>query len=214
MKLANDLIAAGLDLDTFGACFEHREIGDGPNTASFYEALSEYKFYLAFENGYHCKDYITEKFWYNSLRAGAVPVVWGPTKQDLEAVAPKDSFIFVEDFENADTLVEYLLHLSVNEIEYKKYLMWRTWVSKPELSESRFRNEPRQLHSFCKLCQIILDRRRKPTEKRDSLIVNSLHDWWWNGENKQCLQTNYFDFKIPQDGVKEFLKARGIDFVL
>ncbi len=37
--------------------------------------LSEYKFYLAFENSF-CEDYVSEKFW-NALRRSVVPIVMG-----------------------------------------------------------------------------------------------------------------------------------------
>ena len=45
--------------------------------------ISTYKFYLAFENSIHCTDYISEKFWRNSLKTGAVPVVFGPHKESI-----------------------------------------------------------------------------------------------------------------------------------
>ena len=81
--------------------------------------------YFAFENALHCTDYITEKFWRNALLSGSVPVVWGPRKQDLLRIAPLDSFIFVEDFESAEKLSEYLMFLDKNETEYRKYFRWR-----------------------------------------------------------------------------------------
>ncbi|CAK8684333.1 unnamed protein product [Clavelina lepadiformis] len=59
------------------------------------------------------------------LRRGSVPVVWGPRKQDLLRIAPLDSFIFVEDFESAEKLSEYLMFLDKNETEYRKYFRWR-----------------------------------------------------------------------------------------
>ena len=50
--------------------------------------FSKYKFYLAFENSNHCNDYISEKFWRNSLAQGLVPIVSGPHPDDVKAVAP------------------------------------------------------------------------------------------------------------------------------
>ena len=47
--------------------------------------IGSYKFYLAFENAIHCTDYVSEKFWRNSLRAGAVPIVYGPNKDKVLA---------------------------------------------------------------------------------------------------------------------------------
>ena len=38
--------------------------------------LRRHKFYLAFKNSL-CKDYITEKYWKNTLQNGLVPIVLG-----------------------------------------------------------------------------------------------------------------------------------------
>ena len=80
--------------------------------------ISTYKFYLAFENAIHCNDYISEKFWRNSLRTGAVPVVYGPHKDDLKRLAPPHSYIHVEDFETPEELVKYLNYLNTNDTAY------------------------------------------------------------------------------------------------
>ncbi|XP_076804975.1 alpha-(1,3)-fucosyltransferase 7-like [Clavelina lepadiformis] len=120
MKLANELKKAGLEFTGYGNCL-NRPL-DGSLTIS---EVSKYKFYFAFENALHCTDYITEKFWRNALLSGSVPVVWGPRKQDLLRIAPLDSFIFVEDFESAEKLSEYLMFLDKNETEYRKYFRWR-----------------------------------------------------------------------------------------
>ncbi|XP_039267988.2 4-galactosyl-N-acetylglucosaminide 3-alpha-L-fucosyltransferase 9-like [Styela clava] len=208
MKLAKDMIAAGLDLDTFGQCFDDRDIGDEQNSESFYDTLSEYKFYLSFENGYHCKDYITENFWYNGLRSGAVPIVWGAEKKDIEAVAPKNSFIHVDDFKEVSDLVEYMIQLSVNDADYEKYLQWRKWVAIPQLAEDRFRisNGKKELHSFCKLCQVLHQQKTNAMNgEKKSMVVKSLREWWHTKENKECIFSDMLDFEMPQDGVRDFL---------
>ena len=65
---------------------------------------------------------MTEKFWYNSLYAGAVPVVWGTHKASVEKVAPPGSFIHAEDFGNdPKKLANYLKHLENDILAYKKY---------------------------------------------------------------------------------------------
>ena len=46
--------------------------------------FSPFKFYLAFENSMHCNDYLSEKFWRNSLHQGLVPVVYGPHPDDVK----------------------------------------------------------------------------------------------------------------------------------
>ena len=69
------------------------------------------KFYLAFENAYHCTDYISEKFWRNAFGSNLVPIVWGPHIDDIRAVAPPNSFIHAEEFETAQDIVDYINYL-------------------------------------------------------------------------------------------------------
>ena len=184
------LIMLGLKVDTFGKCFNGRELGQGRYSIEFYNKLSQYKFYLAFENSIHCKDYITEKFWFNGLRAGAVPVVWGPRKEDLLKVAPEKSFIHADDFKNPKQLVDYLNFLANNETAYAEYLQWRTWPTRPQRVESRLRveNQNYDLRSFCKLCSILQveGKRRKSKISMRQWTVPSLRKVWVDREENKC----------------------------
>lgn len=94
------LISAGLKLDGYGECF-NRTIETKPwsTKPEAHTLFNQYKFYLAFENSIHCKDYISEKFWRNAIFSGSVPVVFGPHKEDVAALAPPNSFIHTDDFE-------------------------------------------------------------------------------------------------------------------
>ena len=87
-----------------------------------------YKFYFSFENTLHCKDYISEKLWYNALYSGTVPVIFGPHKDDVEAVLPPKSYILVEDYSDYHDLLKYLHYLDRNVSAYAEYLEWRSWV--------------------------------------------------------------------------------------
>ncbi|CAK8687512.1 unnamed protein product [Clavelina lepadiformis] len=120
MKYTDALVEAGLPVDRFGRCF---------NNKNEFEKLSAddveaYKFYLAFENAQYCKDYMTEKFWYNAIGAGRVPVVWGPSKKDVEKLAPTGSFIHTDDFKSPADLAKYLLYLDSNDTAYREYFKW------------------------------------------------------------------------------------------
>ena len=141
MEYAKSLIDAGLKVDTFGSCFGSRNIGLGRYSQQMYKELSFYKFYFAFENSIGCKDYITEKFWFNGLRSGTVPIVWGPRKSDILKVAPSKSFIHSSDFETPAKLVEYLNFLVDNETAYAEYLQWRTWVNHPDKIQERLQKK-------------------------------------------------------------------------
>lgn len=93
-------------------------------SAVMMERLAQYKFYLAFENSLH-PDYITEKLWKNALRAGAVPVVLGPSRSNYEQFLPPDAFIHVDDFQSPRDLAQYLLALDQDDARYLSYFRWR-----------------------------------------------------------------------------------------
>ncbi|NXW65303.1 FUT3 fucosyltransferase, partial [Eurystomus gularis] len=98
----------------------------------FLPTLSQYSFYLAFENSQH-EDYITEKLWRNAFSSGTVPVVLGPPRKNYERFLPPDSFIHVDDFASAADLARYLRELSEDTERYQRYFQWRKWL-KPVLA--------------------------------------------------------------------------------
>ncbi|XP_062410594.1 4-galactosyl-N-acetylglucosaminide 3-alpha-L-fucosyltransferase 9-like [Sardina pilchardus] len=123
--------------------------GKGGNRTIDQEALtptiSRCYFYLSFENSVH-KDYITEKLWYNGYRSGAVPVVLGPSREEYEAVADKDSFIHVNDFNTVEELGVFLKNLTVDKERYASYFSYRRKYN----AVRKFWTE-----SLCKFCPTI-----------------------------------------------------------
>ncbi|MBN3306766.1 FUT4 fucosyltransferase, partial [Amia calva] len=91
---------------------------------SIVQTVSQYKFYLAFENSQHT-DYITEKLWANAFGSSAVPVVLGPPRENYERFVPPDSFIHVDDFYSPRMLASYLRFLDQNPRLYRRYLAWK-----------------------------------------------------------------------------------------
>ncbi|XP_030837990.1 alpha-(1,3)-fucosyltransferase 7 [Strongylocentrotus purpuratus] len=87
--------------------------------------MASYKFYFAIPNA-ECKDYITEKFWLQSLSAGTVPVVVGSRKESYQAVAPPNSYIHFSDFESIGDLVDYLNRLNKDDEAYRRFQDWRS----------------------------------------------------------------------------------------
>ncbi|KAI6201033.1 Glycoprotein 3-alpha-L-fucosyltransferase A [Aphelenchoides besseyi] len=73
------------------------------------QLMASYRFYLAFENN-NCEEYVTEKF-FEALRFGIVPVVYGARKEYYEQIAPPHSFIHMDDFERVEHLAAYILKL-------------------------------------------------------------------------------------------------------
>ncbi|CAK8696999.1 4-galactosyl-N-acetylglucosaminide 3-alpha-L-fucosyltransferase 9-like [Clavelina lepadiformis] len=190
MDYAKSLMAAGLEVDTFGRCFGGKEIGRGRYSSQMYEKIENYKFYFSFENSIDCKDYFTEKFWFNGLRSGTIPIVWGPKKSDLLKVAPSKSFIHTGDYKTPEELVKYLQYLASNETAYAEYFHWRSWIKHPERIEEHLTmtNRDHDLRSFCKLCSIVQadGKRRKLGLESPKKVINSLKDAWLGEEKGQC----------------------------
>ena len=169
---------AGLKLNKFGRCF-----GKDVQRKGFDNFLLPYKFYLAFENSWHCKDYLTEKFWKNSLMFNLVPIVWGPSRQDVADVAPPHSFIHSEDFETPQALVEYLNYLDNNDAAYREYFKWRLEPVFSDIPINMIRNgyEP----AMCKICRVLNENRGLLPYK----TLPSAIDWVFiDGDDSKCLQ--------------------------
>ena len=164
---------------------------------------SKYKFYLAFENGIHCNDYISEKFWKNSLSTNLVPIVYGPAKEDVAAVAPKNSFIHVEDYQgNLNKLADYLIYLNNNDTAYLEYHFWRLQKPsknlEPTLSREDHQEHPvlngKSMSMICKTCREL--NRLINIEKRPKIMKRSIINYWWlNLHDDQCLGDSPDKFK-------------------
>lgn len=87
--------------------------------------LTQYKFYLSFENSIH-EDYITEKLWKNAFLSMAVPIVCGPPRKNYERFLPPDSFIHIEDFPSAREMARFLQELDKDDVRYQSYFRWRS----------------------------------------------------------------------------------------
>ncbi|KAJ7987959.1 hypothetical protein DPEC_G00318660 [Dallia pectoralis] len=124
--------------------------------------VSSCKFYLSFENSIH-QDYITEKL-YETMRAGAVPVVLGPPRKNYEASIPKDSFIHVDDFPSLKELADWLIFLDKNETEYLKYFSWHEHY---KVRSTEFGKE----HA-CRSCGYLQQNNRLQ-------IFQNLNTWFW-----------------------------------
>ena len=81
------------------------------------EVLRKYKFSIAFENVKGELGYITEKI-FDVFIAGCVPIYWGAA--NISDHIPSDCFIDRRDFENNETLYNYLR--TMNNGHYRSYL--------------------------------------------------------------------------------------------
>ena len=109
----------------------------------------------------HCNDYVSEKFWRNSLHEGAVPIVFGPHPDDVKAMAPEKSYIHTEDFATPKALVDYLNYLDNNDTAYLEYHSWRN--GEPDFTEPMMGGTEKML---CGACQELLKRKNANYPKR------------------------------------------------
>jgi hypothetical protein len=87
------------------------------------KTLSNYRFYLSFENS-KCDTYITEKYWNQGLNGEAIPIVLGAKREQYERIAVPNSYIHVDNYRTAEELAKELHRLNKNDSEYVKYLQW------------------------------------------------------------------------------------------
>lgn len=118
IKIIRRLQNLGLAIDGYGGCFKNNSIKRGRNVEKI---INQYKFFMSFENSYHCRDYITEKVFRHGFQSLAVPVVWGATKEDYATFLPEGSYIFAENFESLQSLVDFLKYLDNNDTAYLSY---------------------------------------------------------------------------------------------
>ena len=129
----------------------------------FYSIEKQYKFYLAFENGF-CEDYITEKM-YRTLSLNLVPIALNGANNSK--LLPPHSYIDVRDFRSPRYLAEYLNELDSNNTRYMEYFEWKkSYVA-------------REIHKpFCELCKIL-------SNKKHQYKSNFHPDKYWNA-TKYC----------------------------
>ena len=128
--------------------------------------LSEFKFYLAFENSF-CEDYVTEKYWNNALEHDSVPIVFG--KNYDAKVAIPGSYINVNMFKTVREMAQFIKFLDKNDQQYAKYFTWRR----------KFKILP-VTDLVCSVCQKL---HRQPIQRK---IYENLGGFW--NKNEHCIE--------------------------
>ncbi len=130
-----------MKLTVYGDCnylYKHKGHCTDHDSEKCHKELSNYKFFLAFENDF-CRDYVTEKYW-ERLYENVVPVVMG-AGYDGRLAIPK-SYIDVSDFNSIKELADHLLYLDKNDTAYNEYFAWKASY------------EPVKVDSFIDYCAI------------------------------------------------------------
>lgn len=142
----------------------------------------DYKFYLAFENS-NCRDYITEKFFKNSLGTNSedlniVPIVMGGHPHDYKRVAPENSYIHVDQFRSPAELASYLKMLDANDELYNRFFEWKATPRKGEFINTYF---------WCRICALL--HAPPDHQKKINKSYRNFGQWW--GPTDICLENSY-----------------------
>ena len=162
-RIQRDKIAEELDkyfpITQYGECLYLNKETKRISTKDFERTLLKYKFYLAFENA-DCKDYITEKVFYNALAHGSIPIVLGPNEENYKQILPPNSFIYIKHFQNMSQLADQLNYISKDLNIFKSYHQWRNDYRLIVWSSNYFID-----NLFCNLCiKLYEDQKEKSYE--------------------------------------------------
>ncbi len=94
------------------------------------EIYSKYKFVLAIENTIK-SSYFTEKI-INPILANSIPIYYGT--EDAFQIINKERVIYFNDYDNIDSLIDYIIYLSNNEQEYYKIISKPIFNSKSNIN--------------------------------------------------------------------------------
>ena len=152
-------------IDMYGKCSKNFSIERG--STKEHEQLSQYKFYIAFENS-KCPEYVTEKL-YKIINLDIsdnppIPIVMGPNRSWYTQHLPKKSFIHVDDHHNPEEMGRHLKYLSSQDNLLMEHLNWRR--SHKLVCESPMR---------CKLCDMLL---MNSFDKQKNLVISDFEEFW------------------------------------
>ena len=91
-----------------------------------------------------------------------VPIVFGPHRDDVNAVAPPNSYIFAEDFKDVNDLVQYVDYLDRNNTAYIEYHTWRNLYPEGNYTNNdTYFTLGNEEQSYCDLCRLIRAKRKE-----------------------------------------------------
>ncbi|XP_012563479.3 glycoprotein 3-alpha-L-fucosyltransferase A [Hydra vulgaris] len=145
----------------------------------FKKLKREYKFYLSFENS-NCKDYVTEKLFWNAYENDVVPIVMGAHPNEYKNIAPPHSYIHVDDFPSVKDLAKYLIFLDQNDLYYNQYFLWKNTGS---FIDTKF---------TCRLCAMAHLATLFP------MWYSDLASWW---KTETCRYSNSISWRNTKESV-------------
>merc|ERR1712070_99034 len=126
-----------MPVDSYGKCLHNKDEppkGKLSPNENKRKVLSQYKWYLAFENNI-IKDYVSEKV-FDGILAGVVPVYYGaPTVKNV-LPGPNPGVVEVSDFASPKDLAEFLMAIGKDQAKYEAYLGWK--INKSQADVDKF----------------------------------------------------------------------------
>ncbi|XP_044758476.1 alpha-(1,3)-fucosyltransferase 7-like isoform X2 [Coccinella septempunctata] len=135
-------------------------------------AINKYLFYLSFENS-DCREYITEKVFWNGYHKNSIPVVMGYNKKTYEKLLPPNSFLHVDDYASPSDLARMILSLN----ETGKFMDYFQWKKNYEVVNEHGYFKSKSYH-LCRICEAL------NFNNRTLKVYDKLEDFW--SENRDC----------------------------
>lgn len=135
-----------IDIDIYGRrCGGNNEFCKKKTEMGCHVSLSsDHKFHLGFENSI-CKEYITEKVFFNFLDNNSMIYV-ARGAPNLQEFIPKNTVIHTSNFRNPKHLAQFLIKLGSNETEYTSYL---------RETDKYYLFGNRKTRAFCQMCELL-----------------------------------------------------------
>uniref|UniRef100_A0A2A4JCX4 Fucosyltransferase n=1 Tax=Heliothis virescens TaxID=7102 RepID=A0A2A4JCX4_HELVI len=115
-----------IQVDVYGRCSDneaYRMSCPGHFKADC-DPVASYLFYLVLENT-SCFQYLTEKGFYHAYEKGAIPVIFGPSLEDVESLLPPHSYLFVDSQTSIKSIAHSIKAITENDALILSMHMWR-----------------------------------------------------------------------------------------
>ncbi|XP_021191579.3 4-galactosyl-N-acetylglucosaminide 3-alpha-L-fucosyltransferase 9 [Helicoverpa armigera] len=129
VQARNDFVAElkkYIHVDVYGKCSDNQ--GYRMSCPGHFKAdcdpVAKYLFYLVLENT-SCFQYLTEKGFYHAYEKGAIPVIFGPSMEDVESLLPPHSYLFVDAETSIETVANNIKAIADNNDLILGMHMWR-----------------------------------------------------------------------------------------
>uniref|UniRef100_A0A0N4ZA47 Fucosyltransferase n=1 Tax=Parastrongyloides trichosuri TaxID=131310 RepID=A0A0N4ZA47_PARTI len=177
-EVAVKLLRKYIPVNQYGTC-NNRFLKYNSFSSKFRKVYENHYFYLALENS-DCKDYVTEKY-FSRVYYNSIPIVG--FRKHYEHIAPKNSFIAMDDFESPKAMAKYLLYLIKNKKEYLKYFAYRKdgW---------KIFDIDNATDNFCSLCAKLVEMKKSGELKNYHKVYYDARETFLNWT--KCQEDGFF----------------------